>query len=288
MSLFTLFLGMMGRVIWVFHCGAFPHFEFLPLLYSLLQLNIPSGCAVMWIFSCESGGFVFQHPWLFALQVFNVYAQQEKQGKFHFCHFTGKHFEVSHALHFGNIPKTWCSELQEHNKNMYSSFCLRTPCVMSSWSVPEIVHRSKIQDVVPEPALAFDHCASPMPSCELGITAAPWLNNLTFLIPLKIQFHVKLESPVGSFQPWSISWWCTTAGPAVLEELKIPENCLKQLQQVHAALEILILGAECDKSWCGLGSGMMGKGISRCQQQELLCLSFQRKLDLCEAEILGL
>lgn len=157
----------------MFHCGAFPHFEFLPLLYSLLQLNIPSGCAVMWIFSRESGGFVSQHPWLFALQVFNVYAQQEKQGKFHFCHFTGKHFEVSHALHFGNIPKTWCSELQEHNKNMYSSFCLRTPCVMSSWSVPEIVHRSKIQDVVPEPALAFDHCASPMPSCELGITAAP-------------------------------------------------------------------------------------------------------------------
>lgn len=105
-----------------------------------LQLKI---MFVMWIFSCDSGGFMSQHPWLFALQVFNFHAQQGKQGKFHFCHFTGKHFEVSHALHFGNIPKTWCSELQEHNKNMYSSFCLRIPCVMSSWSVPEIVQNPR-------------------------------------------------------------------------------------------------------------------------------------------------
>lgn len=34
----------------------------------------------MWIFSCHSGGFVSQHPRLFALQVFSFHAQQEKQG----------------------------------------------------------------------------------------------------------------------------------------------------------------------------------------------------------------
>lgn len=94
----------------------------------------------------------------------------------------------------------------------------------------------------PEPALDFDHWASPFP---LG--SWEWLNNLAFLIPIKIQFHVKLESPVGSFQPWSISWWCPTAGPALLEELKTPGNCLKQLQ-LKFMLEILILGAECDSS----------------------------------------
>lgn len=101
---------------------------------------------------------------------------------------------------------------------------------MNSQSDPEIVHKSKIQDI-PEPALDFDHWASPIPFWEMGITAAPWQNNLAFLIPLKIQFHVKLERSVGSFHPWSISWWCTTAGPALLEELKIPDSiCLKQLQ----------------------------------------------------------
>lgn len=73
--------------------------------------------------------------------------------------------------------------------------------------------------------LSFSHAL-----WELGITAALWLNNLVFLIPLQIQFCVKLESPMGSFQPWSISWWCTTAGLALMQELKIPENCLKQLQ----------------------------------------------------------
>lgn len=123
-------------------------------------------------------------------------------------------------------------------------------------------------------SLDFDHWASPMPSWQLGMTAAPWLNYLAFLIPLKIQFHVKLETPMGSFQPWSISWWCTTAAPALLEELKIPEKLFKAATaEVHVALEILILAAECDSS-PGVGWNLKWWGREYPGVSNRSCLAF--------------
>lgn len=39
----------------------------------------------------------------------------------------------------------------------YVQLILLKNSMMNSWCVCEIIHKSKIQDVLPEPALDFDH-----------------------------------------------------------------------------------------------------------------------------------
>ena len=81
---------------------------------------------------------------------------------------------MSRALHFGNIGKTWGSELQKYDKNVRS--CIKNSGwqdLRSVWSLKSANRLSKIGDVLPESALAVDHLLSVTPSWELEMTAAP-------------------------------------------------------------------------------------------------------------------